>query len=254
MAEVPQRSGGRPLPSPDSIRTGARSARRGKPVSTHDLPPLWPNADDTQALLRRVRDGEIAAVDLLLARHRPALRRAVDLRLDPALAGRVDASDIVQEAFLVASERLKDYLADGAMPFHLWLRRIALDRLIDAHRRHRAAKRRSVDRERSLEHATSDESSAANLLADLEASGWTPATAAIRREMAECVARAIAQLPEGDRELLLMRHYEQLSNREVARALGLSDAACGMRYLRALRRLRALFEESTPDSSSRAGF
>ncbi|HLU48150.1 MAG TPA: sigma-70 family RNA polymerase sigma factor [Planctomycetota bacterium] len=205
---------------------------------------LWPDAADTQTLLDRARSGDADAVDQLLARHRPALRRAVDLRLDPALAGRLDASDIVQEAFLVASERLKSYLADGSMPFHLWLRRIALDRMIDAHRRHRGAGRRSVDRERRLEKRRDLGASSGELIAELEASGLTPVAAALRREMADRVLEAMEQLPEKDRELLLMRHFEQLSNREVARALGIGDAACGMRYLRALRRLRDILEQS----------
>src|SRR5256885_7825174 len=108
---------------------------------------MWPDPDQTRARLDRVQAGDAAAVDELLADHREPLRRAVDLRLDPALARRVDASDIVQDVLLEANKRLQDYLKNPAMPFHLWLRHLAKDRMIDAHRFHRGAQRRSLDRE-----------------------------------------------------------------------------------------------------------
>src|SRR5947209_9745710 len=111
---------------------------------------MWPDADQTRALLDRAKAGDAAAVDDLLAKHRDPLRRAVGLRLDPALARRVDASDIVQDALVEASRRFPEYLDHPAMPFHLWLRHLAQDRLIDAHRRHREAHRRSLDREQPL--------------------------------------------------------------------------------------------------------
>src|SRR5437764_14964067 len=111
---------------------------------------MWPDADETRALLARAKAGDTAAVDDLLARHREPLRRAVDLRLDPALARRVDASDIVQDVLVEANRRLKEYLRDPAMPFHLWLRHLAKDRVIDAHRFHRQAQRRSLDREQAV--------------------------------------------------------------------------------------------------------
>jgi RNA polymerase sigma-70 factor (ECF subfamily) len=124
------------------------------------------------------------------------------------------------------------------MPFHLWLRHIARDHIIDAHRRHRGAQRRSVDRERSLRPALPDQSSL-DLAAQLIDRELTPATAALRHELQNRFHEALAALDEDDREILLMRHFEQLSNQEVAAALGLSEAAAGMRHLRALRRLRA---------------
>src|SRR5438477_11379277 len=120
---------------------------------------MWPDARQTQELLDQARAGDAAAVEQLLACHREPLRRVVGLRLDPALARRVDASDIVQEALVEANRRLADYLKQPAMPFHLWLRHLAHDRLIDAHRRHREAHRRSLDREQPLRTAAVDESS-----------------------------------------------------------------------------------------------
>src|SRR5438046_8794666 len=107
---------------------------------------MWPDPDQTRSLLDRAKAGDAAAVDDLLAGHREPLRRAVQLRLDPALAARVDASDIVQDVLLEAHRRLSDYLRNPTMPFHLWLRHIAKDHVIDAHRRHRLAQRRSLDR------------------------------------------------------------------------------------------------------------
>src|SRR5919204_4256776 len=111
---------------------------------------MLPNSPETQELLQQARQGEGAAVERLLAQHRDALRRMIGLRLDPALAARLDASDVVQDVLLEASRRLKDYLRDPVMPFHLWLRHLARDHIIDAHRKHRLAKRRSLDREQSI--------------------------------------------------------------------------------------------------------
>lgn len=199
---------------------------------------MWPESAETDDLLARARKGDAAAVERLLAGHRDALRRMVQLRMDPALARRVDSSDVVQEVLIEANRRLTDYLARPVMPFALWLRSMARDRLIDAHRRHREAARRSLDREQPL--AGGDDSSTADLqpgawLADRE---LTPAAAALQAEAARRFQDAIARLDETDREVLLMRHFEQLSNQEVAAALGLSEAAASMRHLRAIKRLR----------------
>src|SRR6266436_7858002 len=111
---------------------------------------MWENTSETQQLLDQARQGDAAAVERLLTAHREPLRRMIGLRLDPALAARVDASDIVQDVLLEAHRRLSDYLRNPVMPFHLWLRHIARDHLIDAHRRHRQAQRRSLDREQPL--------------------------------------------------------------------------------------------------------
>jgi RNA polymerase sigma-70 factor (ECF subfamily) len=203
---------------------------------------MWPDSSETQQLLKRAVDGDPQAVNGLLERHREALSRMVGLRMDPALGRRLDASDIVQDVLVDANRRLPGYLKAPQLPFHLWLRQIAKDRLIDAHRRHRAAARRSLDRERSLAPAYDDQS-AIDLLAQLQDREATPCAAAARAEMRSRFDAAIARLDETDREVILMRHFEQLSNQEVAQALGLSDAAAGMRYLRALRRLRAMFDE-----------
>jgi RNA polymerase sigma-70 factor (ECF subfamily) len=200
---------------------------------------MWPDADQTRSLLARANSGDAAAVDALLAEHRDPLRRAVELRLDPALARRVDASDIVQDVLLEANRRLRDYLCEPTMPFHLWLRHLAKDRLIDAHRFHRKAQRRSLDREQANVPPAWAAESSVQLIAQLMDPEKTPATAAVQQELERRLRDAVADLDEADREVILMRHYEGLGNQEVAAALGLSEAAASMRYLRALRRLRA---------------
>jgi RNA polymerase sigma-70 factor (ECF subfamily) len=201
---------------------------------------MWPNSPETDRLLAQARQGEAAAVEKLLETHRAPLRRMIGLRLDPALAGRVDASDIVQEVLLEVSQRLDEYLRNPAMPFHLWLRHIARDHMIDAHRRHRLAQRRSLDRERPLAPAALADQSSLDLAAQFIDREITPASAAVREELHRRMEAALAQLDEDDREVILMRHYEQLSNQEVAQALGLTEAAASMRHLRAVRRLRSL--------------
>src|ERR1700722_16014892 len=121
---------------------------------------MWPDLPETQELLAQAQRGEAAAVERLLTTHREPLRRMIGLRLDPALAARIDASDVVQDVLLEAHRRLSDYLRNPVMPFQLWLRHIAKDHLIDAHRRHRVAQRRSLDREQPLAPARfSDQSS-----------------------------------------------------------------------------------------------
>ena len=111
---------------------------------------MWPDSSETQQLLASARAGDAAARERLLDRHREALRRVVGLRMDPVLRRRLDASDIVQDVLVEANRRLTDYLEQSGMPFQLWLRHLARDRLIDAHRRHRGAARRSIDREQPL--------------------------------------------------------------------------------------------------------
>jgi RNA polymerase sigma-70 factor (ECF subfamily) len=210
---------------------------------------MWPDALDTQELLEEARKGNAAARERLLVRHREALRRLIALRLDRAIAARLDASDVVQEVLIEADGRLAAYLDRPELPFHLWLRRIAMDRIVDAHRRHRRAQRRSVDREQRIAPAAGERSSV-ELALELRDGELTPAAAAMRRELARRFEAALAELSEEHREVVLLRHFEQLSNGDTARALGLSDAAAGMRYLRALRRLRAVLGDLDSEAAS----
>jgi RNA polymerase sigma-70 factor (ECF subfamily) len=201
---------------------------------------IWPDQENTDELLQDVRDGRQAALDRLFERHRVALRRMIDVRMDRRLMRRVDASDIVQDVLIEASRRLNDYLAQPTMPFHLWLRQIARDRIVDTHRRHRVAARRSLDREQPLAGTGASQRSTPDLADELCDDQLTPAAAAEWQELAERFHAACDQLDEQDQEIILMRHFEQMTNSESAAALGVSAQAASMRYLRAMRRLRTL--------------
>src|SRR6516164_10901424 len=190
---------------------------------------------ETQSLLRQIRAGEAGATDRLLERHRPYLRRLVELRLDPKMRGRVDPSDVVQEAQLEALRRLDDYLKQPPMPFRLWLRQIAYDRLLMLRRQHVEAARRAVGREVPLPDRSSLE-----LARQLLASGSTPSQQLIRREFVRRVREAVAQLLDGEREILVLRNLEGLSNREAAQVLQIDPASASRRYGRAVIRLREI--------------
>src|SRR5947209_13899457 len=157
---------------------------------------MWPDSPVTQELLAKAKQGEPAAVDQLLARHREPVRRMIDMRLDRAIARRVDASDIAQEVLLEASRRLRDYLRQPNMPFHLWLRHIAKDHVIDAHRRHRVAKRRSLDREQPMLPAGLANRSSIELAARFLDPERTPASAAMQHELERRLRTALAALSE----------------------------------------------------------
>jgi RNA polymerase sigma-70 factor (ECF subfamily) len=201
---------------------------------------MWPDATNTQELLDQAKAGNADAVEQLLAKHREPIRRMIDLRLDPAIVQRLDASDVVQEVLIEASRRLQDYLKAPSMPFHLWLRHIAKDHLIDAHRRHHLAQKRGVNREQPMHQPAWSDRSSLDLAAQLLDQDLTPASAAIQQELQRRLQDAIGQLDDDDREVILMRHYEMLANQEVASSLGLTEAAASMRYLRAVRKLRDL--------------
>jgi len=200
---------------------------------------MWPPSDKTEELLLGVQAGDDDAVNRLMERHREGVRRLVQMRLDQRIQRRVDVSDVVQDVMIEAHRRLPDYLRGPAMPVHLWVRQIAKDRIIDAHRRHRLSGKRSVDREQQMAPPAGDDQSALELAAWLCDPEITPAAAAAQKELALSVEHAIRKLEEADFEIIAMRHYEHLSNQEVAQALGLTEPAASMRYLRAIRKLRA---------------
>ncbi len=212
---------------------------------------IWPDDDQTSTLLKAARDGDSDAVNRLLEKHRGPVRRLIELRLDHKVRRRVDVSDVVQEVMVDASTRLEKYLDDPVMAFHLWLRQIASDRIIDTYRRHRGTAKRNMDREQPIATSRGMDQSTLDLAAVLCDPALTPAAAATNREIASQVERAIAQLADADREIILMRHFEHLSNLESAQALKMSAPAASMRYLRAIRRLRELLgSSSTPESNS----
>ena len=199
---------------------------------------MWPEPEKTEQLLLGVKEGDDYAVNQLMERHRNSLRRMVQMRLDQRIRRRVDVSDVVQDVMVEANRRLQDYLSNPVMPFRLWLRQIAKDRIIDAHRRHRGSAKRSVDREQQLAAHVGNDRSTMDLAAQICDQELTPQAAAAQQEMSKRVEDAITQLGDQDCEIIIMRHYEQLSNQEIALALELSEPAASMRYLRAVRRLR----------------
>lgn len=202
---------------------------------------MWPEAEKTHELLDLVRDGDDGATNRLLERHREALRRMADMRLDPKIRQRIDASDIIQDVMIEANRRLQTFLENPVMPFHLWLRQITTDRIIDAHRRHRVSKKRSVDLEQAPVVASNLDHSTIQFGPQITDGELTPAAAAIRNEMQRKFEEAVDEMDDIDKEIIVMRHFEKLTNQEVAQVLELSEPAASMRYLRAMRRLREKF-------------
>lgn len=205
--------------------------------------------ENTTELLAGAKQGDEDAVNSLLDKQRNALRRQVQMRLDRKVRRRVGVSDIVQEVLIEASRRLDSYLADPKMPFQLWMRHMAQDRIVDAHRRHRATIKRSVDREQPLLSPANSDRSSMEMAPDLIDPTITPVAAATMKEMARRVELAMDELDERDRQILVLRHFDHLTNKEVAKALNVSEPAASMRYLRAVRRLRDLLEDSAPEDN-----
>ena len=210
---------------------------------------MWPARDQIEPLLDQAKGGDESAVNALMDQHRNSLRQLIRMRLDQKIQRRVDVSDVVQDVLVEANRRLQRYLSDPIMPFHLWLRQIAKDRIIDAHRRHRVSAKRSVDREQQLAPPRGYDQSSVHLASILGDDQLTPAAAAVQQELAQRVEEAISQLEERDCEIIVMRHYEHLSNQEIGEVLNLTEPAASMRYLRAIRRLKKLMTEQLPDDS-----
>jgi RNA polymerase sigma-70 factor (ECF subfamily) len=199
------------------------------------------NPPDSDVLVERARHGDASARRALLTRHRDQLRRMVAIRMDRRLAARVDPSDVVQEVLAEAAGSLSDYLRERPLPFYPWLRQLASDRLVGLHRKHVGAARRSVMREEPGVRELPDDS-VADLAGRLIDSASSPSKHLVREELRERVRAALNGLAPMDREVLVLRHLEQLSTEETAAVLGLSRSAVKMRLLRALERLRSLLQ------------
>jgi RNA polymerase sigma-70 factor (ECF subfamily) len=195
---------------------------------------------ETRRLIEQAVRGDQRALGELLARDRERLRRMVALRLDRRLQGRVDPSDVIQEACLDAARRLPEYHKNPTMPFFLWLRWLAGQRLVDEHRRHLGAAARDVGREISLYRGALPETTTAALAAHLLGRLTTPSQAALRAERKIRLQEALNSLEPIDREVLALRHFEELSNSEAAAVLGLDKSAASKRYARALVRLKEI--------------
>jgi RNA polymerase sigma-70 factor (ECF subfamily) len=202
-------------------------------------------APDTDRLLELATDRDATARGVLLERHRTRLRRMVAVRIDPRLASRIDPSDVVQEVLVHADRRLDAYLERRPIPFYPWLRQLAADRLVDLHRHHIRAARRTIDREAigGLPDHSGDE-----LAGRLVARGSGPSEMARRAEGRDRVHSALKVLSADDREILILRFLEELPAREVAAVVGVTEVAAKQRVLRALKRLRTILDRGTEDS------
>ncbi len=196
------------------------------------------DSSETIRLVERVARGETEPLESLLVRHRPRLLRMVEARLDRRLKARIDPSDVIQETYLEAASRLTSYLRSPRMPFFVWLRFLTSQKIVTLHRRHLGVGMRDVDQEAAIFPGEYSQESAAVTAPVFLDHGDRPSEAARRGECAELVHRALDGLSESDREVLVLRHFEQLSRAEIAVLLGVSEAAAGKRYLRALERLK----------------
>ena len=197
----------------------------------------------TDALLASAAAGDRTAWGALLARHQGRLLRMVAFRMDPRLRGRVDAADVVQEAFAEASEHRTAYFLAPAAPLFLWLRGVVSNKLLEVHRHHLGARMRDARREMPLDARRSPGETSAALCDHLTAGLTRPSVAAARGEVRTRLAEALAAMDATDREVLALRHFEQLTSAEAAQVLGIQERAASKRYLRALQRLREILSE-----------
>ena len=197
-------------------------------------------ASDPDALLAQAKAGDANALADLFTGYRERLKRMVALRLDRRLTGRVDPSDIIQEAFLEVHKRFKEYARDASVPFFLWLRLVTGQKLTDCHRHHLGAKMRDAGQEVSLYRGAMPQASSVSLAAQLLGKLTSASQAAIRAEHKLHVQEALNSMEPLDREVLVLRHFEHLTNDETALVLGLRKSAASQRYIRALKRLKEI--------------
>jgi RNA polymerase sigma-70 factor (ECF subfamily) len=195
--------------------------------------------DETKNLIERTKNGDASAFEELFKRHRGRLQKAIALRMDRRVAARMDASDVLQETYMEAFRRFPDYLNHEVMPFYLWLHWIAREKVIGLHRRHLGAEKRTVRHEVPLMPVDSSAEFASGLIGRLP----SPSQELAKAELAERLRLALGQLDDDERDLILWRHFEQLSAHDMALLLSITDAAANKRYIRALERLRKLLQD-----------
>jgi RNA polymerase sigma-70 factor, ECF subfamily len=196
------------------------------------------NSAESVAAIEQARAGDQEALHALLAKHRARLRRMVEMRLDSRLQARLDASDVVQDAFLDVVGRLEEYLREPKLPLFLWLRLVVGERLLKLHRHHLGTQMRDAGREVSLFRGALPAASSAALAAQLLGKHTSPTQAIVRAERILRLQEALNTLEPLDREMLSLRHFEELTAAEAARVLGIEEAAAAKRYFRALKRLK----------------
>lgn len=190
--------------------------------------------------LSRLRAGDEQLLGELFHGHRERLWRMVQFRMHPRLSARVDADDVLQEAFLDAAQRLRHYLKDPTRSFFVWLRLIVGQTLVDVHRRHLGADMRNASREVSAQSLPFPQATSVALAAEFLASMTSPSQAAQKAEMSQQLEAAIAAMSPVDQEIIALRHFEDLTNLEVAELLGIQPTAASNRYVRAIAKLRQI--------------
>jgi RNA polymerase sigma-70 factor (ECF subfamily) len=200
------------------------------------------DARTNEELLDAARNGDEAALAILVERHRDRLERMVRLRMDRRLQGRVDAADVVQEAYLTVRGKFSHYCADLNLPFFLWLRLEVGQKLVDVHRFHLGTQMRDAGQEVSLHRGALPQVTSLSLAEHLLGKLTTASQAAMRVELKLRVQEALNSMDPHDREVLILRHFEELSNSEAAQVLGIKPSAAVNRYVRALKRLKGVFQ------------
>jgi RNA polymerase sigma-70 factor, ECF subfamily len=201
-------------------------------------PTMTGDTSETADLLARAKSGDAEALAELFNHYRDRLRRLVHLRLDRRLSGRVDPSDVLQEAFLEVHKRFAEHDREPGLPFYLWLRLVTGQKLTDVHRHHLGTKIRDAGREVSLHRGALPQASSVSLAAQLLGKLTSATQAAVRAEHKLLVQEALNGMDPLDREVLVLRHFEHLSNDETALVLGLKKGTASQRYIRALKRLK----------------
>lgn len=204
---------------------------------------------ELQDLTRLVTQGDQTALGRLLEWYRPRLWAMIQFRMDHRIRNRLDASDVLQEAFLEVSRRLVEFVQEPSVPFYVWLRRITGQRLAAAFRFHLGTQGRNAGREISLCDGTAPAASSAILAVHLAGTLSSPSNAAMRAELTALLEVALNRLEAMDREIIVLRHFEDLTNSEAAALLGLKASAVCNRYVRALERLREVLDQM-PEFSS----
>ena len=197
--------------------------------------------EEIRTLVDARGDGRQQALATLYSKHRDRLRRMIEFRLDARLRGRVSTSDVLQEAYIDALKRLPHFEADPAVPFFIWLRAVTIQRLIQVHRMHLGAGARDAAREVQLRGGAAPGASS-EMIAEFIADVTSPSQAVQRVEVMAQLRGSLDHLDAIDREVLALRHFEDLSNHEVAALLGIQPAAASKRYVRALERLKEAME------------
>jgi RNA polymerase sigma-70 factor (ECF subfamily) len=200
-------------------------------------------AEQTAALLDRLRGPDPEALGELFMLYRDRLWRMLYVRLDRRLASRVTPDDVLQETFLDVAKRISEYIADPAVPFYVWLRFLAVQRMQMVHRAHLGAQMRNASQEVSLPEAGPAMASAESMAGQLVSHMTSPSQAAMRRELRDRLRAVLDEMDPLDREVLALRHFEEMGNNEVAQVLGISKDAASKRHVRALMRLREILGE-----------